>query len=59
MPDITDKLVVITITKDEARVWATGLQRGMNPTKIFAPPALIVACLFQQIRVLFRQVQGM
>ena len=40
MPDITDKLVVVTITRDEARVWATGMQRGMNPTKIFAPPAL-------------------
>jgi hypothetical protein len=40
MPDITDKLVVVTITKDEARVWATGMERGMNPTKIFPPAAL-------------------
>jgi hypothetical protein len=40
MPDITNKLVVVTITKDEARVWATGMERGMNPTKIFPPAAL-------------------
>ena len=40
MPDITDKLVVVTITRDEARVWATGMERGMNPTKIFPPAAL-------------------
>ena len=40
MPDITNKLVVVTITRDEARVWATGMERGMNPTKIFPPAAL-------------------
>ena len=40
MPDITDKLVVVTITRDEARVWATGIERGMNPIKIFPPAAL-------------------
>ena len=39
MPDISDKLVVVTITKDEARVWATGISKGSVPEKIFAPPA--------------------
>ncbi|GEM_PF-406415 len=36
MADITNKSVVVTITRDEARVWATGMERRMNPTKIFA-----------------------
>jgi hypothetical protein len=40
MPDISEKFVVITVTKDEARVWATGTARGTIPTKIYAPPAL-------------------
>lgn len=40
MPEITNKLVIITITKDEARVWATGMERGKKPTKIFPPAAL-------------------
>jgi len=35
MADITNKSVVVTITRDEARVWATGMERRMNPTKIF------------------------
>jgi hypothetical protein len=30
--------VVLTITKHETRVWATGTARGTIPTKIFAPP---------------------
>jgi len=30
--------VVLTITKNETRVWATGTTRGTIPTKIFAPP---------------------
>jgi hypothetical protein len=30
--------VVLTITKHETRVWATGTARGAIPTKIFAPP---------------------
>jgi hypothetical protein len=30
--------VVLTITKNETRVWATGVDRGTIPTKIFAPP---------------------
>jgi hypothetical protein len=32
--------VVLTITKHETRVWATGTSRGTIPTKIFAPPEL-------------------
>ena len=32
--------LVLTITKHEARVWATGTERGAIPTKIFAPPEL-------------------
>ena len=31
-------IVVLTITKHETRVWATGTARGTIPTKIFAPP---------------------
>jgi hypothetical protein len=30
--------VVLTVTKHETRVWATGTARGTIPTKIFAPP---------------------
>lgn len=37
MSDISNKLVVITITRDEARIWATGLDKGSRPEKIFAP----------------------
>jgi hypothetical protein len=33
-------IVVLTITKNETRVWATGTARGSIPTKIFAPPEL-------------------
>jgi hypothetical protein len=32
--------VVLTMTKHETRVWATGTARGAIPTKIFAPPEL-------------------
>ena len=32
--------LVLTITKHEARVWATGTERGAIPTRIFAPPEL-------------------
>jgi len=31
-------LVVLTITKYETKVWATGTARGTIPTKIYAPP---------------------
>ncbi|MEJ6573729.1 MAG: hypothetical protein QNL78_01205 [Actinomycetes bacterium] len=40
MLDISEKFVVLTITLHEARVWATGMERGAIPEKIFAPPAL-------------------
>lgn len=40
MSDISEKFVVLTITKDEARVWATGIERGAHPEKIYAPAAL-------------------
>ncbi len=36
MPEITNKFVVVTITKDEAKVWATGLERSSKPEKISA-----------------------
>jgi hypothetical protein len=31
-------LVLLTITKHEARIWANGITRGAIPTRIFAPP---------------------
>ena len=40
MPDISEKFVVLTITKHEARIWATGITKGTIPEKIFAPPGL-------------------
>ena len=40
MNDISEKFVVLTITKHETRVWATGIERGTIPEKIFAPPEL-------------------
>ena len=30
--------IVLTITRHETRVWATGTDRGSIPTRIFAPP---------------------
>jgi hypothetical protein len=38
LSEISEKFVVLTITKHETRVWATGIARGSIPTKIFAPP---------------------
>ena len=38
--DISEKFVVVTITKREARVWATGTAKGSAPEKIFAPSSL-------------------
>ena len=42
LPKATDvfimTFVVLTITKHETRIWATGTARGTIPTKIFAPP---------------------
>lgn len=40
MPDISEKFVVVTITKNEARIWATGVAPGSKCEKIYAPPAL-------------------
>ena len=40
MPDISDKFVVVTITQQEARVWATGVAKGSKPERIFAPAGL-------------------
>lgn len=37
MSDISNKFVVIALTQNEARVWATGLEKGAHPEKIFAP----------------------
>jgi arginine repressor len=39
MSDIFEKLVVLTVTRDETRVWATGIARGAIPVKVYAPPA--------------------
>jgi hypothetical protein len=39
MPDISEKFVVLTITKDETRVWATGTSPGNIPTKVHSPTA--------------------
>ena len=33
-------LVLLTITKHEARIWANGITRGSIPARIFAPPEL-------------------
>jgi hypothetical protein len=38
LSEISEKFVVLTITRHETRVWATGIARGTIPTKIFAPP---------------------
>ena len=40
MTDISDKFVVVTITQQEARVWATGIAKGAKPEKIYAPAGL-------------------
>ena len=36
MFEISNKFVVVTLAKDEARVWATGLERSSIPEKISA-----------------------
>jgi len=36
MTEINNKFVVVTLTKDEAKVWATGLERSSKPEKISA-----------------------
>lgn len=37
MSDIKNKFVVIALTQNEARIWATGLEKGTHPDKVFAP----------------------
>lgn len=37
MAEISEKFVVVTITHDEARVWATGTAPGSTPEKIVPP----------------------
>ena len=37
MSDISNKFVVIAITQNDARLWATGLEKGSKPEKIYAP----------------------
>ena len=37
MSDIKDKFVMIALTQDEARIWATGLSKNTMPERIFAP----------------------
>ena len=36
MPDISNKFIVVTLTKDEAKVWSTGLEKTSKPEKISA-----------------------
>lgn len=37
MSDISNKFVVVTLTKDEARIWTTGIEKRAIPEKISAP----------------------
>ena len=37
MPDIRNKFVMIALTRNEARIWATGLEKNQKPERIFAP----------------------
>jgi hypothetical protein len=37
VPEISDKFVVVTVTHDEARVWATGTDPGSAPERIVLP----------------------
>jgi hypothetical protein len=36
MPEVTNKFVLLTITRDEAKLWATGLEKATKPEKIKA-----------------------
>mgnify|MGYP002641064808 CR=1 FL=1 len=36
MSDISNKFILVTITQDEARVWATGLEKKSKPETILA-----------------------
>ena len=37
MGDMLQKFVVVALTQDEACIWATGLEKGTHPEKIYAP----------------------
>ncbi|MEK6648396.1 MAG: hypothetical protein AABY37_03675 [Actinomycetota bacterium] len=37
MPDIANQFVVAVVAQDECRIWATGVERGKKPEKIYAP----------------------
>lgn len=37
MDGIVNKFVVVALTQDDASIWATGLEKGTHPEKIFAP----------------------
>ena len=37
MVGIVNKFVVVALTQDDARIWATGLEKGTHPEKIYAP----------------------
>jgi hypothetical protein len=37
MSEIASKFVVVTLTAKEARIWATGIEKGSKPEKISAP----------------------
>ena len=37
MSQLLNKFVLIVITEDEARIWATGLAKGTHPERIYAP----------------------
>lgn len=37
MTDISEKFVVVTLTQDEAKVWATGVAKGSKPEVIERP----------------------
>lgn len=36
MPEISNKFIVVTITKDEAKIWAASLEKKSKPEKISA-----------------------
>lgn len=37
MNRIANSFVVVALTQDDARIWATGLEKGTHPTTIYAP----------------------
>jgi hypothetical protein len=37
MSDINNKFIVVALSQDEARIWATGLEKGARPETVYAP----------------------